>query len=577
MKDSRIKNYLKFTIYLPFLVLSMIISGCGGSGGGSGTKEATAETVSGQFVDAPVSGLTYSCSTASSGVTNNNGEYSCNVGDTVTFSINGFVIGSASAAAVVTPYDISGDDTQAINIAQLLQTLDSDGDPTNGISIAQSGVMYDLMGTLKEGGITLAQVDFDTNIQAYIDAAYSAAGLTAVTLVDADTAETELIKSIAGLSGYVSSEVNAAITQQLVPTSITDPIYVELVTVADYPVLLKNPMVSVPAGFKSVTVSENVDGRDCPNGSSGCKQRWDLKFTDDGACEVDGNYDFSFTVGCAAGGDCDTIDPKFTDFAVTATLDSENYCAGTEVGYDPFTATAAVTQQIVPTDVKNPLYVELVTISDAPYRLAANNVTIPSGLTLQSFSEDEANADCPNSSGNCKQRWDLYLLDNSACALDGDYVFNFDTTCDVDGNCDPAATYQVQATLDSENYCAGFDSFKAVAAITQQIVPVDVSNPIYVELVTIADAPYRLTANNVTIPSGFNLQSFSEDTANAKCPNSSGNCKQRWDLYLIDNGACALDGDYVYSFDTTCDEGGNCDPAANYQVKTRLNSGNYCD
>ncbi len=291
MKDRPIKHYLKFTIYLPFLVVSMIISGCGGSG----TKEATAETISGQFIDAPVSGLTYSCSSGSSGVTNNNGDYSCNVGDTVTFSINGFVIGSAAAADVVTPYDISGDDAQAINIAQLLQTLDSDGDPTNGISIAQSGILYDVMGTLKEGGITLAQVDFDTNVQAYIDAAYSAAGLTPATLVDADTAETDLIKSIAGLSGYVSSEVNAAITQQLVPTTITDPIHVELVTVADYPTLLKNPMVSVPAGFNGVTVSENVDGRYCPNGSSGCKQRWDLYFTADGACELDGNYDFFFT------------------------------------------------------------------------------------------------------------------------------------------------------------------------------------------------------------------------------------------------------------------------------------------
>ena len=46
-----------------------------------------------QFVDTYVSGLNYACSSDIKGVTNEKGEYTCNVGDSVEFSIGSYVIG----------------------------------------------------------------------------------------------------------------------------------------------------------------------------------------------------------------------------------------------------------------------------------------------------------------------------------------------------------------------------------------------------------------------------------------------------------------------------------------------------
>ena len=106
---------------------ALLLLGCGGGGDGGATYAK--DTVTGQFVDAAVSGLNYTCSSGATGVTNVDGEFTCNTGDTVTFYIGTYEIGSATAQMVITPYTLEPEDQEAaINIAQLLQTMDSDGD-----------------------------------------------------------------------------------------------------------------------------------------------------------------------------------------------------------------------------------------------------------------------------------------------------------------------------------------------------------------------------------------------------------------------------------------------------------------
>ncbi|MBW2686634.1 MAG: hypothetical protein JRE19_12070, partial [Deltaproteobacteria bacterium] len=102
----------KFAVYLfLLLVSSLFIVSCGSSEGSS--------TTTGQFIDDPVQGLDYTCSSGSSGVTNGNGEYVCDAGDDVTFSLGSIVIGTVAVqAAAITPYSFFASDTEAaINLA----------------------------------------------------------------------------------------------------------------------------------------------------------------------------------------------------------------------------------------------------------------------------------------------------------------------------------------------------------------------------------------------------------------------------------------------------------------------------
>jgi len=120
----------KITLTATSIVLStLLLTGCGG---GSSNSDSTDETtkVTGQFIDTYVEGLNYTCSSGTEGVTNSEGEYTCNAGDTVEFSLGEYVLGSATASSgIVTPATLYPEDEDAaLNVAQLLQTLDTDSD-----------------------------------------------------------------------------------------------------------------------------------------------------------------------------------------------------------------------------------------------------------------------------------------------------------------------------------------------------------------------------------------------------------------------------------------------------------------
>lgn len=92
-------------------VAALTLSGCGGSDG--------VASVTGQFVDAPVAGLSYKCGASTSlGTTDANGYYTCNAGDPVSFYVGDILLGSvASAQAVVTPLDLVGLNAKPTDLA----------------------------------------------------------------------------------------------------------------------------------------------------------------------------------------------------------------------------------------------------------------------------------------------------------------------------------------------------------------------------------------------------------------------------------------------------------------------------
>lgn len=178
--------------------VAALMMGCGSDSDG----DSAPEQVTGKFIDSAVSGLTYSCSSAPSttNTTNIEGEFTCNSGDIVTFSINGFEIGNAAVSPIITPKTLyPSDDEKSIDIAQLLQTLDSDGNVTNGITLNPDDFAY------KEMAKVTAQVgvvDFDSLVASFIGK----------TFVSATNALLHLNDSIAKLNSNNNSETTDEIT-----------------------------------------------------------------------------------------------------------------------------------------------------------------------------------------------------------------------------------------------------------------------------------------------------------------------------------------------------------------------------
>jgi len=133
----------------------LLFAACGSGDGDS----STTTTTSGVFVDSPVGGLSYSCTSGATGLTNSSGQFTCKTGDTISFSLGNYSIGSCTIGTTVSPRTLyPSNDTAVINIAQLLQTIDADNNSSNGITIPVSFSSLD--------GITTTPEDasFDTDM-----------------------------------------------------------------------------------------------------------------------------------------------------------------------------------------------------------------------------------------------------------------------------------------------------------------------------------------------------------------------------------------------------------------------------
>ncbi len=116
-----------------------VLAACNSGGSSSSGPGASAvDTQRGQFIDAPVSGISYS---TDGGVTRQltdaDGFFEYQDGDVVYFSLGGIEFGSANGAGILQPIDLQkGSVPAASTMARVLLTLDGDGNPGNGIQIS---------------------------------------------------------------------------------------------------------------------------------------------------------------------------------------------------------------------------------------------------------------------------------------------------------------------------------------------------------------------------------------------------------------------------------------------------------
>ncbi len=120
----------------------LLFSGCGSSGSNSSIGSNT-----GYLVDAPISGVEYTCDDIS-GITGSNGEFNYNNTCNVVFKIGGILIGEIDTSNInedknVLPADLIGvsrdntEDEKVVKLIQFLQTIDDDDNPDNNIQITK--------------------------------------------------------------------------------------------------------------------------------------------------------------------------------------------------------------------------------------------------------------------------------------------------------------------------------------------------------------------------------------------------------------------------------------------------------
>lgn len=171
------------------LTILLILSSCGGTSSGTSGGNTTS-TITGQIIDDPIQGIDYNCSSGSSGVTNTNGEYTCNVGDDVTFSIGPVTIGTLAAQSnFITPYTLFANDTlAAINFARLVQSMDSDGNASNGIITLSATQM-----SLLPSNTSFSDPDFVSDIETALG----------ITLISSEDAQSQLNDAIILFGGTI--------------------------------------------------------------------------------------------------------------------------------------------------------------------------------------------------------------------------------------------------------------------------------------------------------------------------------------------------------------------------------------
>ncbi len=174
--------FVKNLVFTIIVALSFI--SCGSSSNNSNNENTT---ITGTFVDDPVEGLTYTCSSGTSGTTNANGEYNCPNGDDVTFSLGSLILGTIKAQEdMITPYSLFPNNaTAALNLARILQSI---GDTTNGTLSLNMELVEQLT-----SNIDFRSENFEEEVQTLLD----------ITLVSASQARETLNESISSRGGEV--------------------------------------------------------------------------------------------------------------------------------------------------------------------------------------------------------------------------------------------------------------------------------------------------------------------------------------------------------------------------------------
>lgn len=170
--------------------------------------------MTGQFVDSPVGGLEYLRSNKGTELylTNDNGEFQYQEGETVTFKIGQLTLGSAKGGATISPRDIASE-AGSINVARVLQTLDDDGDPTNGITI--SADVRSKAATVT----TPRHIGETSNLDEIADEITNLSADENLSLVSEEQAKAHLDETLASISG---SEVTSCSDEGAEQISVSD-------------------------------------------------------------------------------------------------------------------------------------------------------------------------------------------------------------------------------------------------------------------------------------------------------------------------------------------------------------------
>ena len=123
-------------------LVAAIMIGCGSDSSRDSTTTSTtttpSTTITGQFVDAPVKGIIYK-SLSYNGVTDENGNYQCKMGEIVSFYVGGVKLGDTICNTLTSPINLAqGYTTTAMNMAYFLQNLDEDENISNGITVPEN-------------------------------------------------------------------------------------------------------------------------------------------------------------------------------------------------------------------------------------------------------------------------------------------------------------------------------------------------------------------------------------------------------------------------------------------------------
>ncbi|HHQ4540323.1 TPA: hypothetical protein ACSP10_001063 [Aeromonas veronii] len=213
------KNVLALSVVAA--LSSLALAGCGGGGDGASTDNgnnsgnggnATKPALTATFIDSAVAGLNYTCGNYSD-VTNSQGQFLFNDGDTCTFKLGSIPLGETQVKkgqTLVTPYTIAekGDKDRAIRIAALLQTMDADTTPET-ITLKSADVVK-LGNTIK--------FDSDDVFNASLNEALKQAQIDKK-VVDTKAAEAHMNASLAVINGQ-SVAVNEVLTDLLTLTDL---------------------------------------------------------------------------------------------------------------------------------------------------------------------------------------------------------------------------------------------------------------------------------------------------------------------------------------------------------------------
>ncbi|MBF0289813.1 MAG: hypothetical protein HQM14_18520 [SAR324 cluster bacterium] len=163
------------------------------------------DLLTGIFVDAAVDGITYTGSGAS-GITDSNGTFKYKSGTSVTFSIGGITLGTATGQSLITPLEAVGTNDagnqQVVNMLRLLQTLDDDGIPENGITITEAVRAQAANQTVDFNQTT---TNFDTNTTAAIASLTSVRSSGTTALVSVSSAVSHFSSTVSSLGISISS------------------------------------------------------------------------------------------------------------------------------------------------------------------------------------------------------------------------------------------------------------------------------------------------------------------------------------------------------------------------------------